>query len=336
MINKKDELLQKLNEVTDLSANMTLKESGGIRKFEITEDEIVLLEVALKNRRKDETSIKLALVKIVKIDFGYPGIRIEFTDNKIKSSSNNKITYIALSSGKGGVGKSSVTALLALALKHLGIQVGIIDADVYGPSIPKLFNLPIVPLSTDQNDQIIPVNIDGIEIVSTEFFMPKDQPMMWRGPMLGKILTHFFDQVAWDFETKFILVDLPPGTGDVQLDLKEFMPDTDFIVITTPNEQATHVAKKAGLGAIEIGQGVIGVIENMSYLIDEINNNERRFIFGQGGGAELSELLGVDLLGSLPYHIPMGSENILPSKDDMIFKIMIVIATKLIEKYSKQ
>src|SRR5690554_1148649 len=182
MQNLKNDLLNKIKEVKDLSANMSLEESGGIRSFEITDDNIVLLEVALKNRRKDESSIKLSIVKIAKIDFGFPGIKIVFTDNKIQTSGSNKIKYIALSSGKGGVGKSTVTALLALALDYLGYQVGIIDADVYGPSIPKLFNLPIVPLSTDQNDQIIPFKFNNIEVVSTEFFMPKDQPMMWRGP----------------------------------------------------------------------------------------------------------------------------------------------------------
>lgn len=335
MIKLKDKLLEKLNQVKDLSANMTLEESGGIKHFEITDDNIVILEVALKNRRKDENSIKLTIVKIAKIDLGFPGIKISFTDNKIQVGNASNIQYIALSSGKGGVGKSTITVLLALALKHLGYQVGIIDADVYGPSIPKLLDLPVVPLSTDDNDLIVPMNIDGIEVVSTEFFMPKDQPIMWRGPMLGKILTHFFDQVAWDFSTKFILVDLPPGTGDVQLDLKEFMPTTDFIVITTPNEQATHVAKKAGLGAIEIGQKVIGVIENMSYLIDEANNNQRREIFGSGGGKELSELLNVPLLAQLEYNVGIGSLNKLPTIDDMIFKIMVVAANQIVKHYNK-
>lgn len=328
MTEKIKEIIDKVNKLEDPSFKLSLEETKGVVSVDIVDDSVVHLEIALRNRKKDEQSVKIQVVKIIKLELGYPGVRIVFTDNKMKINGENNITYFAIASGKGGVGKSSVTALLAIALDYLGYQVGVIDCDVYGSSIPTIFDLPILPLATNENDDIVPFKYGNIEVVSTEFFMPKDQPMMWRGPMLGKVLTHFFDNVSWDKETKYILIDLPPGTGDVHLDLKEFMPDSKFIIVTTPNHQATHVAKKAGLGAIEMGQPVIGVIENMSYLINE-ETGERQFIFGSGGGKALSDLLDVPLLGQLLYDTKLGSEKIIPTNNDMLFKLMVAIANNL-------
>jgi ATP-binding protein involved in chromosome partitioning len=298
-----DELRQKIDNLIDPSFKKTFKEVKGIKKLTIGPTGIVELEMYLKNKREDEAKVKIEMIKLVKVDLGFPGIKLSFFDSEFVPEGETKRHFIQVVSGKGGVGKSSVTVNLAYALKKQGHKVGIIDADIYGSSIPNLLKMNITPLESTKDEKMIPLKHDDIQIVSTEFFMPKDKPLMWRGPMLGKMLVHYFTGVEWDQDTDMILIDLPPGTGDVALDINMYVPKSDVIVVTTPHHNASDIAVKAGLGAQQIGHTVLGVVENMSYF-EVPHTQEKIHVFGQGGGAKVAKTLGTTLLASIPIASP--------------------------------
>jgi ATP-binding protein involved in chromosome partitioning len=325
-----DELRSRLEAIIDPSLGLPLGRVSGIKKLVIGPTGVVELEINLKDRKKDEAAVKIQIVKMVKVELGFPGIKVEFFDSNFLNEGEKEIKYLAIASGKGGVGKSTVTANLAYALTRLGKKVGIIDADVYGPSIPHILKLAIKPLSSTKDEKMIPLSIDDIEAISTEYFMPPNKPVMWRGPMLGKLLTHFFNGVKWNEEIDIILIDLPPGTGDVAIDVKTYVPKSKVLVVTTPHINASYVAAKAGFGAIQIGHEVIGVVENMSYYLNPANQ-KREFIFGEGGGVSVAEKLGVSLFGQIPIGQPQSGDFIFQAKEEQ-GKIYQSIAEKVIDK----
>ncbi len=300
-----DELKKKLEAIIDPGFNKPLGEVKGIRKLVVGPTGVVELEVDLKDLKTNEQKVKIEIVKLVKVELGFPGIKVQFSESVFVPEGEKPIRYLAVASGKGGVGKSTVTANLAQALIRQGKKVGIIDADVYGASIPHVLKLEIKPLSSTADEKMIPLQKDGIEVVSTEFFMPPEKPLMWRGPMLGKMLVHFFGGVKWQDDIDLILIDLPPGTGDVALDVKTYVPLSKVMVVTTPHENASAIAIKAGYGAQHIGHEVIGVVENMSYYLNTCNNT-RDYIFGEGGGPLVAKKLGVPLLGQIPIARPLS------------------------------
>jgi len=208
---------------------------------------------------------------------------------------SSKTRVLGLSSGKGGVGKSSVTVNLAVALSRLGHEVAILDADVYGFSIPKMLGLDQQPVVID--GMIVPPVAGGITVMSTGFLVADDQPVIWRGPMLHKALNQFLTDVYWG-EPDFLLVDMPPGTGDVALSLAQFMPRTEVYVVTTPQPAAQRVAQRSALMARKVNLAVRGVIENMSWFTGD--DGMRYEIFGAGGGQLLADDLQVPLLGQVP------------------------------------
>jgi ATP-binding protein involved in chromosome partitioning len=202
---------------------------------------------------------------------------------------------VAISSGKGGVGKSSVTSNLAIALRSLGHTVGVIDADIWGFSLPRMFGADHPPVVIDES--IIPPVAHGVKVMSMDFFVGEDKAVVWRGPMLHKAIEQFLKDVFWD-DPDFILVDMPPGTGDVSISLSQFLPRAQVVVVTTPQPTAQRVARRAALMAREVDQEVIGVVENMSWFTGD--DGTRYEIFGSGGGEALAEDLGVDLLARIP------------------------------------
>ncbi len=207
----------------------------------------------------------------------------------------SKTRVIGVSSGKGGVGKSTVTANLAVALAARGKRVGLIDADVWGFSIPKMLGIDRQPVVL--NDVMLPPEAHGVAVMSMDFFVGDDQPVIWRGPMLHKAIEQFLVDVHWD-DLDFLLIDMPPGTGDVAISLSQFLPNAETIVVTTPQPTAERVAARAGLMAEKVNQQVVGVVENMSWFTAD--DGTRYPIFGEGGGEALAEKLGVDLLGQIP------------------------------------
>jgi ATP-binding protein involved in chromosome partitioning len=207
----------------------------------------------------------------------------------------SKTRVLGISSGKGGVGKSSVTVNLAIALAQSGFEVGILDADVYGFSVPKMLgalNDPIV-----LGDTVIPTLAHGVRCVSMGYFVPDEQPVIWRGPMLHKAIEQLVTEAWWD-EPDFLLIDMPPGTGDVALTLSEVLPRIEMYVVTTPQAAAQRVAQRSAYAARKLKLAVRGVIENMSWFTG--NDGERYEIFGSGGGAQLAQELGIGLLAQIP------------------------------------
>ena len=218
----------------------------------------------------------------------------------------SKTRVIAVASGKGGVGKSSVTANLAVALHRAGLDVAVVDADVWGYSIPRMLGIEHPPQAVDA--MIIPSGAHGVRAISMDFFVPSDEAVVWRGPMLHKALEQFLGDVFWD-EPDILLVDMPPGTGDVAISMSQFLPRSQTIVVTTPQITAQRVAKRAAGMAKKVNQEVLGVVENMSWFTGD--DGKRYEIFGSGGGAELAGELGVPLLGSIPLLPAMrqGADN---------------------------
>ena len=207
----------------------------------------------------------------------------------------SRTRVLGISSGKGGVGKSSVTVNLAIALARAGRQVGILDADVYGFSVPKMLGAASDPVVL--GDVVIPTLAHGVHCVSMGYFVPDDQPVIWRGPMLHKAVEQLITE-AWWAEPDFLLIDMPPGTGDVALTLSEVLPRIEMYVVTTPQPAAQRVAQRSAYAARKLKLSVRGVIENMSWFTGD--DGRRYEIFGAGGGATLAAELGVALLGQIP------------------------------------
>jgi len=202
---------------------------------------------------------------------------------------------IAIGSGKGGVGKSTTTVNLAASLAKQGHSVGLLDADVWGFSIPRM--LGIYERPTVVEDMIMPPEMFGVKVVSIGLFTAEDNPVVWRGPMLHKALQQFLTDVHWN-EPDYLLVDLPPGTGDVSISIAQFLPGASMVIVTTPQAVAEKVAQRAGFMAEKTGLNVVGVLENMSYFRGD--DGKRYDIFGSGGGRSLAEKLNVPLLGEIP------------------------------------
>ncbi len=206
---------------------------------------------------------------------------------------------MAVGSGKGGVGKSTVSANLALALSKLGYRVGLLDADIYGPSIPTIMGVKGERVHVDENNRIIPVEKYGIKLLSIGFLLPsEDTPVIWRGPMLMKALTQFLFDVSWG-ELDYLILDLPPGTGDVQLTLAQNVHMSGAVVVTTPQDVALADVKKAVAMFREVQIPVLGVIENMAYFVCP-ESGKKYYIFGKGRVAEFATAYGLKILGSIP------------------------------------
>ena len=208
---------------------------------------------------------------------------------------DSKTRVLAIASGKGGVGKSSVTTNLAVALAQRGSRVAAIDADVWGFSMPRMLGIDRPPTVID--DVIVPPDANGVTLISMGFFAREDQPVVWRGPMLHKALEQFLTDVHWG-EPDYLVVDMPPGTGDIALSMAQFLPRAEVVIVTTPQPAAQKVAQRAAYMARKVNLQVMGVIENMSWFRCDHDTTYR--LFGEGGGQELADQLDVPLLGQVP------------------------------------
>jgi ATP-binding protein involved in chromosome partitioning len=216
---------------------------------------------------------------------------------------------IAVGSGKGGVGKTTVAVNLAISLSKLGHKTGLLDADVYGPNIPLMMGIREAPRAGRGEQRIRPLEQHGIQLMSMGFLSPSDKPLIWRGPMLNSVVQQFLRGVDWE-DLEYLVIDLPPGTGDVQLSLMQSAPVTGALVVTTPSEVSLEDARKAVLMFQQLRVDVLGIVENMSYMLVP-GTSQRIDVFGEGGGKRTAVAMGVPFLGEVPLdpQIRIGGDS---------------------------
>ncbi len=249
-------------------------------------------------------------------------------------TAESQTRVIAVASGKGGVGKSTVTANLAMALAMDGRRVGVIDADVYGFSIPRMLGITGRPTAIDQ--MLIPLERDGIRVMSIGFLLPdENEAVVWRGPMLHKTVVTFISEVHWGDDLEYLFIDLPPGTGDVSLSIAQTLPQASMVIVTTPQPAAAAVAQRAAKMAEKVNMEVVGVIENMSGFT-ATPGGPTIDLFGRGGGLRLAEQLGVPLLGEIPLDVNLreggdvGQPIVKAHPDSPAAKVLREVARKLV------
>lgn len=328
-----DQVREALGRVNDPEIRRPITELGMVESVEISEDGVVdvgiLLTVAgcpLRETITADTQREVGSVPgvtAVRVRMGVmtdeqraelrARLRGGQAEPEIPFTKPGSLTRVyAVTSGKGGVGKSSVTANLAAALATQGLSVGVVDADIYGFSIPRMLGVTQVPTQLD--GMIVPPVAHGVKVISIGMFVEDKQPVIWRGPMLHRAVQQFLTDVFWG-DLDVLLLDLPPGTGDVTISVAQLLPNAQILVVTTPQTAAAEVAERTGLIATQTKQKVAGVIENMSYLVQQ--DGSRLEVFGSGGGeavsASLTQTLGYDvpLLAQLPLDIRLreGSDN---------------------------
>ncbi len=308
-----ENLRTELENIIDNSIGVSLKESSGLKHLSYNEEKDIVTVIVGMGEVKEpfETQLKREIASLVKIKHNHKGLKITVEASNVYDSIVKKkdIKFIGIISGKGGVGKSSVACNIAYRLNKKGIHVGLIDADIYGSSLPTILGVHHTKPSYNENKKIIPIKKENIELISTEFFTDPSQPVIWRGSMLNSMISHFFFDTQWDKDTSLVIVDFPPGTGDILLDIKNIVPSMKMILVTTPHPSATHVAIKAGLAAKTLGHELIGVIENMSYYENPVTN-EVEFIFGEGGGIKAAKELGTEFIAQIKIAPPIDGTDI--------------------------
>ena len=310
----KNQVIQALETITVPGEGQNMVESGAVQNVQVFGDEVVV-DITIKNpslqaRKKTEVEIlKTIHEKVYQKAKITTNIKVEAPAqpnvNEIKGKPIPGITnIIAVASGKGGVGKSTVTANLAVSLAKMGFNVGLLDADIYGPSMPIMFDVAQAkPLATevDGKSKMVPVENYGVKMLSIGFFTQPNQAVIWRGPMASKALNQMIFDAHWG-ELDFLLVDLPPGTGDIHLSIMQSMPVTGAVVVSTPQEVALADARK-GVAMFQqeaINVPVLGIVENMAYFTPEELPDNKYYIFGKEGAKNLAEDLEVPFLGEIP------------------------------------
>ena len=312
-LNKQD-ILKALESISVPGEGQNMVESNAVKNVITFGDEVIvditIANPSLQAKKRTEVDImktihdlvyeKAKITVNVKVDAPAKPVQNVIKGNPIPGIQN----IVAVASGKGGVGKSTVTANLAVTLAKMGFKIGILDADIYGPSIPIMFDIENArPLSVtiDGKSKMKPVENHGVKILSIGFFTKPDQAVVWRGPMASKALNQMIFDAAWG-ELDFLLIDLPPGTGDIHLSIMQSLPITGAVIVSTPQNVALADAKK-GVAMFQqdsINVPVLGIIENMAYFIPEELPNNKYYIFGKDGARNLAKDLQVPFLGNIP------------------------------------
>jgi len=342
----KDRVLDSLKHLQDPKLSRTMAEHGQIRDVMVKGDEVRLtlalytVNDELKSALTEQVERGLAAIGASHVHIRFRALtELEIADIKKREaggaggegldtmqkqrqaemaaqpqgtppllSAESKTTFLAIASGKGGVGKSTVTVNLAVALARQGKRVGIMDCDIYGFSVPDMMGLEGRPEL--DGEKIAPPERYGVKVISMGFFVEDNSPIIWRGPMLGKMIRNFFNEVEWG-ELDYLLLDLPPGTGDVALDIHQLIPHSKEIIVTTPHATAAFVAARAGAMAQHTKHEIVGIVENMAYY-ECSGCGKKDYVFGRGGGAKLAAELHTGLLAQ----IPLGAPDNHPSEAD--------------------
>ncbi len=315
----REQIFKALEAVIDPELRRSIVELEMVRSVEIGANGVVDVTVSLTTagcpiRGHFQTSVAQAVGALEGV--GHVNVFFDVLSDAEKAALQQKLgrgslpegalaqvsNVICVGSGKGGVGKSTLTANLAVALSAEGKRVGILDADVWGYSIPRMYGLGATRPPVSAQRKIVPLEAHGVKVMSIGFFVEEDAAVVWRGPMLHKALTQFLQDVEWG-ELDYLLIDLPPGTGDVSMTLAQLLPQAQFAIVTTPQATAQKVARRAAQMAHKVSLEIVGVIENMSGFATP--TGERYAIFGEGGGQELADELDVPLLGRVPLTMPL-------------------------------
>lgn len=296
-----DEILRALSNVRDPELDQDLVSLGMIRDVSVQGSRVsfaIELTTPACPLRDQITSEARRAVESLE---GVAHVDIELrsnvpSDSRVQSSTGNQIrNAVAIASGKGGVGKTTVAVNIAVSLARSGARVGLLDADIYGPNVPMMMGAKHIPAM--KGNRLTPAEAHGVRLMSIGFLVAPDQPLIWRGPMLHSAIRQFINDVDWG-QLDYLIVDLPPGTGDAQLSLAQTIPLTGGVIVTLPQKVSLEDARR-GLEMFRTMEvPVLGIIENMSYL--ELPNGERMDVFGQGGGAALARDTGVPLIGTVP------------------------------------
>ncbi|HEV3072642.1 MAG TPA: P-loop NTPase [Solirubrobacteraceae bacterium] len=332
----KDEILKSLESVIDPELRRSIVELDMVRSIEIGTNGVVDVTVSLTTpacpiRGHFQTSVAQAVAPLEGVT--HVNVFFDVLSDTQKAALQQKLgrgtlpdgalaqvaNVMCIGSGKGGVGKSTLTANLAAALTAEGKKVGILDADVWGYSIPRMYGLGATRPPVSPERKILPLEAHGVKVMSIGFFLEEDAAVVWRGPMLHKALSQFLQDVAWG-TLDYLLIDLPPGTGDVAMTLAQLLPQAQFVIVTTPQPTAQKVARRSAEMANKVSLEICGVIENMSSFATP--DGERYAIFGEGGGQDLADELDVPLLGKVPLTMPLrehadsGTPLVLEDPDD--------------------
>jgi ATP-binding protein involved in chromosome partitioning len=318
-----EQIRKALEVVIDPELHRSIVELDMVRRIELGADGEVSVTVSLTTagcpiRGHFQSSVRDAVmglegVSSVNVDFDVlddeqkTALRAKLGGGDLPSGALAAVeNVVCIGSGKGGVGKSTLTANLAAALAAEGRRVGVLDADVWGYSIPRMLGLGAQRPEVSAARKIIPLQAGGIAVMSIGFFVEEDAAVVWRGPMLHKALKQFLEDVEWG-ALDFLLIDLPPGTGDVSMTLAQLLPQASFVIVTTPQPAAQRVARRAAEMAHRVNLEIGGVIENMAGFVTP--EGERYAIFGEGGGQELADELDVPLLGRVPLTMPLRAAS---------------------------
>lgn len=297
------QILTRIKELINLYTDKKIDVDEYIKEinYNETEDKVIITAKQLGDDANKNRMIEREVIKICKIELGIKGVKISYlpeAEAEPKSQISSTTKVIAVMSGKGGVGKSNVSVGLAKALASKGLKVGMIDADIYGYSIPAIANAVAEPKVID--GKILPVvNPDGIEIISAHHFLPntENKAIIWRGVKLNSLLTHFVNDVMWSKNLDYMVIDMPPGTGDVLLNINNLIDEVNSLYVTTPSDDAAYVAERV----IQVGEELnfiqVGLVENMAYY--EVDGN-KHYIFGTDGAKTISNKYNLPILGSLP------------------------------------
>jgi ATP-binding protein involved in chromosome partitioning len=318
----RDEVMKALEAVIDPELRRSIVELGMVRQIDISANGVVDVTVSLTTagcpiKGHFQTSVAEAVVALEGVT--HVNVYFDVLSDTEKASLQQKLgrgalpqgalaqvsNVMCIGSGKGGVGKSTLTANLAAALTADGKKVGILDADVWGYSIPRMYGLGATRPPVSAQRKIVPLESHGVKVMSIGFFLEEDAAVVWRGPMLHKALGQFLQDVEWGV-LDYLLIDLPPGTGDVSMTLAQMLPQAQFVIVTTPQATAQKVARRSAEMAHKVSLEICGVIENMSGFTTP--NGERYAIFGEGGGKDLADELDVPLLGKVPLTMPLRAQ----------------------------
>lgn len=309
-----ESILEVLKPVQDPELQKSLVELNMIRNVEVEDGKVSFTLVLTTPACPLREFIVEDCEKAVKTLDGVKSVEVEVTAETPaqqplpdRQSVGQVKNIIAISSGKGGVGKSTISVNVAVALAQTGAKVGLLDADIYGPNVPTMLGLSDIPIDVEKSpdgDILQPAFNHGVKMVSMGFLIDPDQPVMWRGPMLNSMIRQFLYQVNWG-ELDYLIVDMPPGTGDAQLTLGQAVPLAGAVIVTTPQTVSLQDARR-GLKMFEqLGTKILGIIENMSYFIPPDLDDRTYDLFGSGGGEKTSKELGIPLLGCVPLEIAL-------------------------------